>query len=173
MTKTSNVVEFRPRRRRIEMPLSLYIFRNMVQQYLHAITEMKESLQDIFDLFRDGDDIWPDQCEYAINQLQLVYDPVQEFCQLLNTSTRLPPVVVPLRYPLVITLHNMNELVNSLIRLLTQFCAVCQPPSKHTTMQRQSIECGLEELMQKSEDAKHRTQALFDQIDQAYFPKMK
>jgi hypothetical protein len=171
MTKMSNIVEFRPGRRHVEIPLSLHVFRNRVQQYLHAITEIKEPLQDIYDLFRHGDDIWSDQCEYAINQLQIVYDPVEEFCQLLNTSTRLPPVVIPLRYPLVITLDNMNEILNSLIRLITRFSTVCQTQSKRTAMQRHVIESSLEKLIQESEDAKYRTQTLFDQVDQAHFPK--
>ncbi len=171
MTETNNIVEFRSSRRRIEMPLPLYTFRKQIQQYLHTITEVKEALQDICDLFRQSDNIWPDQCEYAIDLMQTINDPIRDFCQLLNNPARLPGDVVPLRYPLLITSHNMSELVDSLIHHITQFCVVCQTPSKRTTVEKQMIESNLEELIQRSEDAQDRAQALFDQVDQIHFLK--
>jgi hypothetical protein len=171
MTEPSNIVEFRSSRKHIEMPLSLGAFHKKVQSYLDAIIEAREPLQDIYDLFRKADNIWPDQCEYAIDLMQIISESVQKFCQLLNTSTRIPDVVVPLRYPLLITLHNMSELVISLIRHVSQFRTVSQTSSKRITMQRQAIESSLEELIQRSEDAKHKAEALFDQVDQAHILK--
>jgi hypothetical protein len=171
MTKTSNIVEFRTTRGRIETPLSISDFRKQVQYFLSAILEAQGSLQEICSLFKQDENIWPDQREYAIDLLQSMKEPIQEFCYLLNSSTRLPDGVVPLRYPLVITMHSMHELVNSLIHNITQIRSVSHTSSKRTVTQRRTIGECLEELISKTNEAKHRARVLFHEIDQAYFPK--
>lgn len=171
MTKTDNIVEFRPNRGRIETPLSISDFRNRTKYFLGTILEAQEPLQDICSLFKQHETIWPDQCEYIIDLLQSINEPVQEFCSLLDSPARLSDTVVALCYPLAITMHGMCELVNGLIHNVTQIRSMYRTSSKHTTRQRQTIEDDLEALISKNKEARNQVQVLFHEIDQAYFPR--
>lgn len=171
MTKTTNIIEFRPNRGRIETLLSVSDFRKQVQYFLRAFLEAQEPLQEICSLFERDENIWPDQYEYTLDLLESISEPVQELSRLLGSSTRLPENVISLRYPLMIAMHSMRELVNSLIHDVSQIRSMYRTSPKHMARQRRTIGDNLEALISKSKEAGNQVQVLFDEIDRAYFPK--
>jgi hypothetical protein len=166
MNRESNIIQFKPKTKRIELYLPSSNFHIRVQSLLFAIIEAQDELSYAYILFGKGGDIWKDQCERAIDGIQLISQPIQEFYQLVLNTAQLPADVVPFRYPLVIILHRMDEQVHKLSQFLTEFHSICRKPSRQRTRLRQSIEKTLNELMQNCYEVQLRTNNFFNCANQ-------
>src|SRR6266700_517491 len=119
------------RTRNDDQSLPLDAFDTQARQYLKDIASVQSSLYDIYNLFRSGKDIWPHQCESAITLAYTINQPIHEFSQLLEITAQLPAAVIPLRYPLAVALHHVDEQTCELVMLLTKFSTACQTLSKY------------------------------------------
>jgi hypothetical protein len=173
MTSEKNIIEFQRKNKRADSLISLSTFRTKAQHYLTNIIEVQNSLLDSYSLFVGGSDIWRDQCEDIILLIGKASEFVDEFCRLVDINTKPPEAIIPLRYPLVVTLHYMKKQLSDLRHLVIQFCAICRIPSMQTAKQRQTIESRLKELLQSCDDLSQKVYALFDQADQNRFQKQK
>jgi hypothetical protein len=91
-------------------------------------------------------------------------EPVQEFCQLLESPTRLPEAVVPLRYPLASALHSMDEQIRELISLLTRMHATRRISIAQRSRLQQEIRRRFEIFKQGYNDSIEKANNLFDQV---------
>ncbi len=170
MTEEMGKILYGPWTKQIDPPILLEDFRDLAQRYLNDLTIARDSLSYVSKLFRGGRDIWPDQCERALALLRRVSKPVQKVCQLLDTTSRLPEAVIPLRYPLAIALGNVDDQMSELMQLMILFRTTCQPPSVQAVNQREEIYRQLELLMQSYDEA---LQKLYSLLDQVYFQERK
>src|SRR5258708_10251859 len=101
----------------------------------------KNALQYSLELFKGGDEIWPDQCGYAISRLEVVKVIVQDSCQLLDNN------VCPIRRvasgqsegDFNVTLHYTYKQVSDLQTLVAAFQPVCRSAAKHIEKNRAEI----------------------------------
>ena len=154
----------------IDPPILLEDFRNQAQQLLNDLNIARNSLTYVSKLFRGGRDIWPDQCERSLALIRSVNEPVQNTCQLLDSPSRLPEAIIPLRYPLAVALCHLDDRIDNLMQLITLFRITCRQPSVEVINQREGIHHQFEPLMQSYDDAVHEFDALLDRI---YFHERK
>jgi hypothetical protein len=126
-------------------------FRSQASKRLEAITEAQGSLQCAYELLSNEEDIWPDQCDFAIDSIQTIVEPVQDFCTLLAKAAEIPLSVVPLRPELLMKLYFVNDQVQKLTHMLRTFRSTCQDPSKQVQKQRSDIYRTFELLLQEGE----------------------
>jgi hypothetical protein len=169
MTLQTDRLAFKSKHGRADSPISLSMFRSQAQQYLNAIIAVYDSLLDAYLLFGGGGEIWRDQCENTIKLVRAMEEVVHEFCRLIDSNESLPEILLPLRYPLVVTLHHINKQLSDLMHQVIQFSAICRIPSTQTSKQRQTIEDGLKELLQSCDELDQRVNALFRLADQSRF----
>ena len=101
--------------------MSLDDFYYRADQYLAVIAAKQKLLASTYKLLRAEKDIHPNQYKHIINLIHKIGEPVQKFCQLLETSAELPEAVVPLRYLLAAALYEVDEQINELIAVVTRF----------------------------------------------------
>lgn len=170
MTEEMGKILYGPWPKEIGAPMLLEDFRDQVQQRLNDLSVARDSLSYVSKLFRGGRDIWPDQCERALALINKVSKPIQKAYVLLDTTSRLPEAVIPLRYPLAVALCHLDDQISELMQLITLFSAACQPPSEQSMKQREEIYCQFEPLMQSYDEA---LQKLYSLLDQVYFQERK
>lgn len=154
----------------IDPPILLEDFLKQAQQHLKDLSVARDSLSYVSKLFRGGRDIWPDQCERALALINIVSKSIQKAYALLDTPSRLPEAVIPLRYPLAVALGHLDDQIGELMHHITLFSAACQPPSEQAMNQREEIYRQFEPLMQNYDEALQKLYSLFDQV---YFQERK
>ena len=123
----------------------------LVGKYHEDIITSKTAILAAQELFSGGN-IWPDQCERVINSLNIMGEPVQKLYRLLDMPAHLPMAIGPLRYPLVRVLHQVDNLVNELTILITEFGPLSRSSSRQAVTNRQDIERKLEQLVQSLDE---------------------
>lgn len=144
--------------------ISLDAFYLQAKQHLRTLETEQEALLYSCKVVERGKDIWPDQCEHIITLIRRLAEPVQEFCQLLESPTLLPEAVVPLRYPLVGALHTMDEQVKELIPLLTRMRNTRRISIAQRRRLQQEIRSRFAVFKQGYYDSIEKANNLFDQI---------
>lgn len=134
--------------------MSIDDFYDRANQYLTAITTRQKSLSSAYKIFRAGKDIHPNQYKRTMNLMYKIGEPIQEFCQLLETPAELPDDVIPLRYLLATALYTLDEQVNELMPRVTKFHASGRAHSKKTIRHCQDIQWGLRRLIKGCEEVK-------------------
>jgi hypothetical protein len=152
-----------PWSRSVRFPLDEFLAQ--AQSYQTDIMATQPSVLEAKDLFCEEEGIWSDQCDYLINTINTISEPIQEFCKLLDSLARLPVVVGSLRYPLMKTLFHAEQQINELILLLTLFRSICRTSSKKMILQRQEIQRKLELLVQSLELIDQHVDVLPEYID--------
>jgi hypothetical protein len=128
-------------------PLSLNAFQSMAKQYLYVLEKKRVALFDMYSLFEEGKELWPDQCTRAVTLLSAIGEAIQNFYTLLEEPLLLPEVVIPHRYLLLVALQHVDEQINALIPLLNRLRAQCRRVSKQTAALQQEIQCRFELLV--------------------------
>ena len=101
--------------------MSLDDFYHRVDQYLAVIMEWQQSLTSTYKFLRAGKDIHTKHYKQIISLIYKVDEPVQNFCQLLETPGELPEAIIPFRYLLAVALYDVDEQINELIPVVTKF----------------------------------------------------
>ena len=170
MTDETGKVLYGPWSTNINPLILLEDFRNQVQQHLNDLNIARNSLSYVSKLFKGGREIWPDQCERALDLMRTVNEPVGNTCQLLDSPSQLPEAIIPFRYPLAVALCHLDERIDNLMQLIALFRATCRQPSVEVVNQREEIHHQFEPLMQSYDDAVHELDALLDRV---YFHERK
>ncbi|HAT44312.1 MAG TPA: hypothetical protein DEV72_03680 [Ktedonobacter sp.] len=144
--------------------LSLSGFIMQTKKYCAELASTQSSVLSAQELFSEGGDIWPDQCDGIIHSIHTMSEPVQKFCELLDSFAHLPIAAGSLRYPLIRTLHSIDELLSDLTLLITLFRTNCRTPSKQAIVRRQEIQRKLELLVQSIEEIGHNIDTLPERI---------
>jgi len=143
--------------------ISSYDFIAQSRTHLTDIISNQLEIRDLAILFDEEQGIWPDQCEYGVTVLARAQEPIKAFCALLDTSAFLPVSVTPLRYPLLVALHHLDEQIDATSALICEFCSICRTPSKRLARKHFEIRRNLTSLLSCSEDLLRLTQDLIDQ----------
>jgi hypothetical protein len=151
-------------------PMLFEDFRNLVQQHLNDFSIARNSLSYVSRLFREGREIWPDQCERVLVLIRSINEPVQNTCQLLDSPSQLPEAVIPFRYPLAVTLCHLDDRIGNLMQRITLFRTICRQSTVEVIKQREEIHRQFEPLMESYDDAVHELDILLDRV---YFHKSK
>jgi DNA-binding transcriptional MerR regulator len=132
-------VVFRPRSR----PISLNTFQFEVKQYIKTLKEKEVAIANAHKLFAGERKIWPDQCERILPPLSEIEKPMQELSTLLRDPYHPPDHH---RRFLLRSLQSIDEQIQALIPLSTNFCITCQTSPRQVPKQRRAIEQRLETI---------------------------
>lgn len=115
---------------------------------------LKNALQYNVELFSGGEEIWPDQCDYAISRLESVKIIVQDHCRLFdnNLCSSAVETVEQLDSRVTVTLHYAYKQLSELQTLIAAFQPACRSISKHIRKKRAEILSKLELFMLNSEE---------------------
>ncbi len=141
-----------------EARLSLADFNEEMQGYITSISESRSSLRLASMLFSIEDrTILPVQCRKALQSLEEVDEPVQEFSKLLREPERLPVIITALRFRPLSILNLMDNQINKLFDLTSSYLTMCISPSKHEKQLRKEIHRSFESLL-------HYNTIILDQV---------
>ncbi len=133
-----------------------------LREHLATITAPPQEIRAIAALFSIGQKPVPGHYEAVTSLLTTLDEPIQEFCALLDTTTKLPISVITLRYPLILTLHSINEQIYATSMLMSTVDRTCHISSKQVR-QHQTLRQHLASLAQSYDEAIHHAHLLFDQ----------
>ncbi len=141
---------------------SLNAFRLETKPYWTVLQENEAALVDTYNVLVQDTSIHPRQCRRLNALVGTIEEPVQELCKILQDSAQLPESIVPHRYFLLATLQHMDEQMQALLPLTTNFHTVSKTPSKRVFKIQQEIRRKLELLVQDCSITLAQTFALFD-----------
>lgn len=135
-----------------------------IQAFWKEIGLAQDNLLSIYAGLDDGEEIDAAYCSNLIASIQQLKEPVQSFYRFLEYSTRLPQEVGPLRYHLLIVLHDVDVLSSKLVSLVLTVRSLHQTlPSQVTTLRSEILQ-QLAVLTQRSEDIVVNIQVLHLQV---------
>lgn len=109
--------------------LSTTQFSNLAQERLADIEEVKRRLERISQYFNGKGTILPITCREAASTLSELCNCVNEFCKLLDETSRLPIIFTALRYDLLHELFLIKEQIRKLEDLIDSYRMICMSPS--------------------------------------------
>jgi hypothetical protein len=136
----------------------------IIQDFWKEISSAQDSLLSIYAGLHDGEEIDSDQCSNLIGCIQKLKEPVQSFYRFLEYSIHLPNDVGPLRYQLLIVLHDVEVLSGKFVSLVLTFRSLYQTQSSQVTTLRPEVLQQLAVLTQRSEDILVNIQILHLQV---------
>lgn len=136
----------------------------IIQDFWIEISSAQDSLLSIFAGLNDGEEIDFDRCSNLIGCIQKLKEPVQSFYRFLEHSIHLPNDVGPLRYQLLIVLHDVDVLSGKFVSLVLTFRSLYQTLSPQVTTLRPEVLQQLTVLTQRSEDILVNIQILHLQV---------
>ncbi len=149
-----------------DLTYSIDEVRNFTQDHWSEIAQMRKFLVYIRRLFMKSETIWSDQSESIIELLKKIRQRIQAFSEFLEASERLPYVVCPLRYPLVMGLHQIDEQLKELWLLIAALSSSSSwTPSQQTLILLEEIQQHLEMIFQSWKEAQRNVKVFLDQTE--------
>jgi len=145
-----------------DQPWLLEDFLVQLREYLAAITSIPQEIRAVAALFAIGQKPVPGHYEAVITLLATLDEPIQAFCALLDTTTKLPLPVIALRYPLTLVLHSINEQIYVTSMLIGTIDTTCHISSKQVR-QHQALKQRLASLALSYDEVIHHVHHLLDQ----------
>jgi hypothetical protein len=126
----------------------------------YLVQEQHTKVKKLYGVFVSREDIYPDQCDRAINVLDELHKPIQ----ILFHSSLLTDYVVQM------TLENISELINELRYILQGFHHMCPPPALEIERQQYEKELNrirswLDKLLKSLEQLNNDKQVLTDLLE--------
>lgn len=136
-----------------------------IRRYLAETETARETLQHNLTIFGDGNDIWPDQCTYAISSLHSVSASVQKYCEVFDEASCILEIAALnlTLEELTVTLHYLRQQLSQLIELLTAFRTLCRTSSKQRKQKWQEITRKLNLFMHNSDYVLQRSRQLLEE----------
>lgn len=138
---------------------------SLVQKYWSAISTLQKLLLDTQKLFASTQTIWPDRCDWIIDDFRLLTERVQKFSDFLDTSSQFSGSFRLIRYPLAQKLHYFDAQLRELCILLICFRSYCQMPTYSTVSQNQDISSCLKKLLRYWRQLNREVQSILEQIE--------
>jgi len=149
-----------------ELAYSVDEVRTFTLDHWSEMTQMRKFLVSIRRLFMKSETIWPDQSESIIDLLKKIRQRILAFSEFLEASERLPYVVCPLRYPLVMGLHQIDEQLKELWLLIASLSSSSSwTTSQQTFLLLEDIQQHLEMLFQSWKEAQRNVKLFLDQTE--------
>ncbi len=120
-----------------------------LDQACQKLNEAHDKAKNIFDRFSNASDIWPDQCDRAVQSIQEIDGLIQDISALLEQKQHIPPSIANKHYRISTEIHHIIEQTGQLRPLISQFRHVCR---KVTAIhQRREITSRLSTLVESIE----------------------
>lgn len=142
-------------------PKEVYSF---IQKYWSAISTQQKLLLDTQKLFASTQTIWPDRCDWIIDDFRFLTERVQLFSDFLDTSLQFSGSFRLIRYPLAQKLHYFDAQLREFCLLLVCFRSRCQTPTYNTLSQNQDISSCLKKLLRYWRQLNREVQSVLVQI---------
>jgi hypothetical protein len=136
----------------------------IIQDFWKEISLAQDSLVSIYAGLNDGEEIDSDQSSNLISSIQQLKEPVQSFYRFLEHSIHLPNDVGPLRYQLLIILHDVDVLSGKFVSLVLALRSLYSTQPSQVTPLRPEVLQQLAVLTQRSEDILMNIQILHLQV---------
>lgn len=152
--------------------ISISAFHSKAKLYCKILRAKEPYLVDASNLFAEEEHMRPVDFRRLTILLELLSQPVRDFCKLLGNPALLPAAAVPHRYLLLATLQHMNEQIKALLQLIAAYrtAGAGQRSSKQGAMLRYDIQRKLALLLQ---DCAAVPQYVQDLSDKARFEEKK
>jgi hypothetical protein len=103
------------------------------------IKVVRSSLQYVYTLFNDGEDIWQDQCDRVIIIITALSEPIQKLCEMLEETISSIVDIAPSYNEFLALLYHFDEQLQGLVALVKIFRSICRTSSKQVKKKRQEI----------------------------------
>lgn len=112
-----------------------------ISQFCKHRVELSSQLNEIthVQFLLEGTEIWPDQCDYAIQALNIMRRPVKNLFKLLTSLPSLPPEIKINRYPMIVESQLVDKQIGDLISLLDIYRSLTYPSKKQTIKEQNDI----------------------------------
>src|SRR5437660_6918096 len=158
MPRPIDLISRKPGIERLSIPrLSLGRFKKLAQEHIFQIEEAKQALQPVSARFGGHGTILPLRCVEAVRLLHKLDSAMEEFCQVLNDTARLPLAILGLRYEALKVCYQITEQVDTLQELITSYRHTCTSSSSSST--RKEISRAFQDLFQLISDVSGILQA--------------
>ena len=96
--------------------------------------------------FFSGPNVWPDQCDFAIEVFVNLLKPIRSLNQLLDTAAT-PGSGIPMnRYSLLVQSHYLEQGIRDILSRLKIYKGLCQSGAKNEHPEFQALLADLEDL---------------------------
>lgn len=141
--------------------VSLKSFRISADEYRSSMVKAKNLISNAYQIF-DRAMVEFHQCTTLVNTLREMHDQVRAFYRLLESPIHLPRSITPLRYPLLIALHQVEKQTRELVWYMTAFRAQYRDDLSQEMALRRKILRQLEAIIYGCEDIVENTNQLLD-----------
>ena len=149
--------------------LSMRQFVGLVRKYQLEFEAIRDSILDAQGFVSAESELWPDQCDSIIVSIKSTKSIIKNFIRMLDDMELLPLAINPIRYPLVVRLHHLDELTSEMMIDTIELREICQPPTREASTLQLEILQILEDWVQESADLLQNIDMLYDQI--LFMPK--
>jgi len=111
----------------------------LIRKHSANIKVDRDSLQYVYTLFNDGEDIWQDQCDRTIIIISTLSVPIQKLCEMLGGTISSMVDIAPPYNEFLALLYHFDEQLQRLIALVKVFRSICRTSSKQVKKKRQEI----------------------------------
>lgn len=141
--------------------MSLCDLYEQLQRQRREIKQMRDLVSSVFEQFAE-EDMYPEHCDEIKNTVRQMRAPVRSLYRLLD-APHLPFTVVPHSFSPVITLRQVDELMDELTMLMLLFCKIYHS-LQNTNAHQQEIVHKLNALIQGYEDILQHIDRLLLQV---------
>ncbi len=101
--------------------------------------------------FFNGNELWPDQCEFAISIFAKALKPIQSLNKLLDATPSFPSDLAVNRYSLLVQSHYIEKTIIDIVKRLEAYKGLCKSGLKHNNQRYIEIVDDLENLWKSYE----------------------
>lgn len=149
--------------------LPMRTFYAQVQKQKQVSILLTPSLKTVHNFFLQDNDVWFDQCSWAITTLEEMKKPIWELCKLFNEPARMPPSLSLESYQCMILFYHIHEQICILLSLITLFRSIYLSKPKLASKRRQEITYHMDLLIRGSNNIEHKVQDFAFSYDRIRF----
>lgn len=120
-------------------PLTSTDFPKLIKSRSAQIKVGRGSLQYVYTLFTDGEDVWQDQCDRVITIVTALSEPIQKLCEMLEGAISSTVEIAASYNEFLALLYHFDEQLQRLVALVKVFRTICRTSSKQVRKKRQEI----------------------------------
>ena len=139
---------------------SLGDFRQTASSYLERLQSAHQGVMRIYEAVRSTNQFIPSDCDLASDSIIRLQESVHQFNQLLDSTEHLPIQVVPTRYPILFSLHSLDDATYDLLNLLRMFRMICLESSQEAQRLHTKIARKFSTVIRTGEEIKPASRTL-------------
>ena len=125
------------------MDMELEKLLTQISEYEYELHKNEKNLM-LVKKFFDREELWPDQCEYAVQVLVNIGVPVRNLNRLLDIFLSFSRVTEVNRYAILVKVHYLDKEISELESQISRYREICQSKEKNRSGEYNKIVAKLE-----------------------------